>query len=64
MFVIVNSEVDSVLSGQYFLTMTLHRKEHSNGENHLIALIVTRNSDFFLDFYYTKVVISICFFDL
>ena len=31
--IIGNSEVDSVLSGQYFLTMTLHRKEHSNGEN-------------------------------
>ena len=32
-FVIGNSEVDSVLSCQYFLTMTLHRREHSNGEN-------------------------------
>ena len=57
MFSIGNSKVDSVLSGQYFLTMTLYRKEHSNGENHLIALIVTRNLDF-LDFY-TKVVIFV-----
>ena len=28
-FVIGNSEVESVLSGQHFLKMTLHRKEQS-----------------------------------
>ena len=66
MFVIGNLEVDSVLSGQYFLTMTLHRKEHSNGENFQLPSLWQEIRTFFSDFsdFYTKIVVFIWFFDL
>ena len=49
----------SVLIGQYFLTMTLHRKEHSNGENFQLPSLLQEIRTFFSDFsdFFTRKVI-------